>query len=493
MMPTSAPPPVSRRELVVVALRHKFKAIFVFCSIVALGAGLLFLWPRSYESEAKLFIRLGRSSVALDPTATVGQVIAINESREREINSVLEVLKSRELCERVVEQLGEEELLDAPPTTSPLVNDWLQRARRAVLGSGDDRPEMRRELAVLALKGSIQATVAKDSNVIRMVCEARSPELAQRILQSYIAAYDEHHLKLHDTSGSFDFFAREAERAKTELTAATTSLQDAKSAAGVTSVEGQRRIYEDQFLGLERDVVETESHLAAAKSKIEAMLRTRPDLQSQTDFSQATAMSETAVDNMRAELFKLEIEERRLLAQFGEGQPKLEALKEQVAQTKLILAAQELLAERSKVVEAEARLERTRGLIEESRQRLVALNEQEVKLRDFEQRLEIARANYQKYANNLEQARINAALADEQISDVELAQAPSLGLKHVAPRRAVGLLVVLACAAMLSFAAVFASEYFDDRVRKVAEIEQLVQAPVILNVPRSRRERQVAI
>ncbi|MCA9226323.1 MAG: hypothetical protein KDA47_11955, partial [Planctomycetales bacterium] len=327
----------------------------------------------------------------------------------------------------------------------------------------------------------------------RMVCEARSPELAQRILQSYVAAYDEHHLKLHDTSGSFDFFAREAERAKTELTAATTSLQDAKSAAGVTSVEGQRRIYEDQFLGLERDVVETESHLAAAKSKVEAMLRTQPDLQSQTDFSQATAMSETAVDNMRAELFKLEIEERRLLAQFGEGQPKLEALKEQVAQTKLILAAQELLAERSKVVEAEARLERTRGLIEESRQRLVALNEQEVKLRDFEQRLEIARANYQKYANNLEQARINAALADEQISDVELAQAPSLGLKHVAPRRAVGLLVVLACAAMLSFAAVFASEYFDDRVRNVAEIEQLVQAPVILNVPRSRRERQVAI
>ena len=36
--------------------------------------------PKTYTSEAKLFVRVGRESVSLDPTATTGQVITLQEA-----------------------------------------------------------------------------------------------------------------------------------------------------------------------------------------------------------------------------------------------------------------------------------------------------------------------------------------------------------------------------------------------------------------------------
>ena len=87
--------PYAQSDLVFVLLRHKKKVLVFFCLTMGIVVGFLWLAPRKYQSEAKLFVRLGRESVTLDPTATTGQTVAVNESRTSEINSVLEILKSR--------------------------------------------------------------------------------------------------------------------------------------------------------------------------------------------------------------------------------------------------------------------------------------------------------------------------------------------------------------------------------------------------------------
>ena len=75
--------------------------------ILITGAGIATLvCPRTYQSEARIYVRLGRETVHLDPTATTGQTVQLADSREREIFSVLELLRSRALFEKVVDQLG---------------------------------------------------------------------------------------------------------------------------------------------------------------------------------------------------------------------------------------------------------------------------------------------------------------------------------------------------------------------------------------------------
>src|SRR5258708_17214696 len=97
----------------------------VFGAVLFLVVVFILLSSRAYRSTAKLFVRLGRENVTLDPTATFGQtpVVAVPPTRENEINSVVEILRTRALLEEVVDRvgpaaiLGEGDLL--PPRKQP--------------------------------------------------------------------------------------------------------------------------------------------------------------------------------------------------------------------------------------------------------------------------------------------------------------------------------------------------------------------------------------
>ena len=57
---------------------------------------------------------MGRETAALDPTASTGQVVTVQNPREREVNSVQEILASRAIVEAAVDELGVDAVLPAP-------------------------------------------------------------------------------------------------------------------------------------------------------------------------------------------------------------------------------------------------------------------------------------------------------------------------------------------------------------------------------------------
>ena len=63
--------------------------------------------PRVYQSEARLMLRVGRESVRLDPTAgDAGDAMSLHRTREHEIQSAIGVMHSREILDRVVDDVG---------------------------------------------------------------------------------------------------------------------------------------------------------------------------------------------------------------------------------------------------------------------------------------------------------------------------------------------------------------------------------------------------
>ena len=86
--------------------RFKGRMIGFAVTVILLAVVGLLICPRAYESEAKLLLRVGRESVSLDPTATsTGQVIGLDRPLESEINSVIEVIKSRTILEKVLRSM----------------------------------------------------------------------------------------------------------------------------------------------------------------------------------------------------------------------------------------------------------------------------------------------------------------------------------------------------------------------------------------------------
>src|SRR5262245_35907444 len=110
---------VTPRDAARILFRHWRKIALTFCGVIAVMLLVIALYPRTYISEAKLMIRIGRESVGLDPTATTGETIMLQKTQEDEINSALAILTSREVLERVVDQVGANRILkDAPAQTA---------------------------------------------------------------------------------------------------------------------------------------------------------------------------------------------------------------------------------------------------------------------------------------------------------------------------------------------------------------------------------------
>jgi len=217
---TEGPPPsgVTSRDIAGVLFRRKgTSGMFLVAAGVA-AAAYAFLAPPVFRSEARLLVRVGRESVALDPTATTGRIISVARSRMNEINSELEILGSRGLAGGVVDAIGPGRIL----------RTRSRRGRGAVAASARAR-----EKAVETVLASLDISVVKDSNVIAASFEAPDPELARVVLDKFIARYLDHHISVHRTAGSHSFFVAETEKLRARLERVETALLDIMNESGI--------------------------------------------------------------------------------------------------------------------------------------------------------------------------------------------------------------------------------------------------------------------
>ena len=226
-------------------LRQKTKAVFCCAAITAAVAVATFLWPKSYRSEGKLLVRLGRENATLDATATLGQesVVAVPVSRDSEINSVVEILQSRSLMEKVVDAVGVGRLVDG---VSPAD----------------------RERAVRLLTDGVRVAAAHKSNVVQVVFEGRSPELCQAVVGRLLTIYIDEHARLNRPQGSHEFFAEQAERLQRDLIAKEAALRDLKAATGLLSPDSQRQALVSRLDHMQDELLQADTAAAASEAKM---------------------------------------------------------------------------------------------------------------------------------------------------------------------------------------------------------------------------------
>ncbi len=186
---------LTRRDVARVLFRHSRLIIFVFFTVAALTLLLIAIYPRSYSSEAKLFIRVGRESVSLDPTATTGETILMQKTQVDEVNSALDILAGRAILQGVVHRIGAARILaDASATASddttppgPRILTAIRSARAAVgewaqrLGLSD--PGTENDRAIRSLESRVKVWAPKESTVITVTSTAASPALRTILLR----------------------------------------------------------------------------------------------------------------------------------------------------------------------------------------------------------------------------------------------------------------------------------------------------------------------
>ena len=188
--------------------RHKGKILLTFLAGIVGTVAYLSLAERTFRSEAKLLVRIGRESITLDPTATTGQFVAMAESRESDMHAVEELLASRSSAEKIVDQFGPEVILEKRPGQKSLSERlaWLNAYNLNPL-----RVYSLRDKAIKAVQKNLGVSAGKKSNVLSVSYKSSDPQLAHDVLEALLAAAREEHIQVHRTTGSQAFFESQRE------------------------------------------------------------------------------------------------------------------------------------------------------------------------------------------------------------------------------------------------------------------------------------------
>jgi len=438
--------------------RHRWLVAFAWVVVFVGGVTWVMSMPNVFRSEGKLLVRLGRENVAPDPTAQVGvgPITILPQARETEMNSVVEALKCQALVEQVVDAV-------TPPAVWESEKTWRER--------WSPPPEDLRPWAIGKLGPMINVAALRKSNLISVVCDASDPRLAKLAAEKFIQSSLAENRNLYRNPGARTFFSQQAELIGRELHTKEDELVRIKNEAGVGAIDEQRRLLLDRISGWERDLRKVEADAEAVQAEIATLQSQQKRLPERVRVEETVGHPNLAADNMREQLYALQVREGELSSKLTDEHFLLKQVREQLVAARKVYENEEAnrvqtreginrafeqaslttLTRQAELESFRARLQVLRPRLDEARQELSRMNQAEVQIARLQREVEQLRINHAKYAQSLEQSRIDDALQEERISNIGVLQQPTTPISPIKPNRPMLLAMVFIVA---SFAAV---------------------------------------
>ncbi len=498
-------------------LSHKAKCFIVFASVAAMVVGLFLIWPKKYGSEGKLYVQVGRNETNISPTSqSVG--ISIQDTRETEIKSVEELIRSRVVLEAVVQQIGPDEFLKSP------LDGLLPSIKFPSLGGssegqfGDDKLDAKEyqrlkkiEAAVKQLEDSVVIFNQKKTSVISVYVNASSPRLAQRTVNEIFNEVRRIHSKVHAVPGSSAFFREKVEESAEILENAMAKQEKFRGEREMLSVEAARGSLQNIISSLEKDIVDTSVEVSQLEKKI---LRLNTELKRTPEriMVETTGVERKSGDDAQVAFFSLQDERTRLLGIYQPTHPEVVKIDDRIRKMKSKLDAMdddrtqktfqinnvheelkvELVRAEATSAGAKARLASIESRLQESHKKLLVLNHDEIVGDRLQRLINTTRADWEMYVTKGREAEANQSLDKSNLSTLVVAQEPSFILKHASPKGS----LFLPVGVMLGLLAGLATALFCERNHlsgslNETEVEGILEMPILVTLPRVYSSRNM--
>ena len=509
--------------------RHKIRSVLTFLVVLIVAVAASFLVPKAFHSESKLLVRLGKENATLDPTVTMSQdtVVAVPASRDNELNSVAEVLKSRNIAEKVVDVLGAEFILAKAPklggSESSSEQTKLQQvvdrfasvlARgKALLKQLDGSPTIgSRDLAISELLSQYTVTPGRRSDVLQIDCKGPTPQWAQKVLTTLVDVYVDEYIQLNRPNRHLDFFTAQADRTKRELLVKQEELRDLKTMTEMVAVPEQRVTLSGRVNRLQEDFLQWDTACKAAQSRIDALQKELAELPAEEIETATSGIGNEGSDLMRSQLYQLEVKKEEAAAKYTSDHPALKAIDDQLRTSRALASSQD--ATRTHVVKGRNRLyqETQLALLQEqpimasaiakreaAREQLVALhadlkkfNEYDLQIAGLEREVELRQTAYRKYASGMEQTKIDQALITQRISNIGIAEPATFEPEAVFPRKSYFMAAGVLAGILASVVVALWADARDHSLRSPEDVERRLGLEVLGTIPRFSSRHSVA-
>ena len=490
---------VTPRDVVMPLFRRWRLAATVFLGIFA-GAVLGgLLTPRKYEAEMKILVNHSRVDAAVTPDAEAPPTAALPEVSEEDLNSEVELLKSRDLLAQVVLVCGLE-------SQSGTRFEQLGHHIRLIFGVAEPTQAVRVARSVQNLQDRLVVDPLKKTALIRVAYDAHDPQQAAYVLQTLARLYEEKHAAVHRSPGTFSFFDQEADRYRTELAVAEARLTSFDTKEGVVAPAEQEQLVLQQLSQFEADLHADEASAYAARARSLALESRSSAIPERQTTQMRKVDNAQLLADLESTLLSLELKDREMLMKYAPSYPPVKEVEEQIADARRAIATAQqspveetttdrvpakdwLMTELAKADADRAQFEgqaaATARVVRRYQDAAQQLDQKGAIQEDLARDVKTAEDNYLLYVHKREEARISDALDRKRIVNVSIAEAatvPAFPVNHLGWALVGGLFV----AGISSIGTAYAADRLDPCFRNPEELRRYLDVKVLASIPDGR-------
>ena len=452
---------VDLRDIVKMLKRRRILIINLMLGSVFIALLIGFLVPPTYEAETTLRVKQskGLANSLLDEIP-----ISSPLNTKQLMLTYAETLKSRTVVQSVIDQTqtGKAEI--------PKYEDMVKR---------------------------ITTQPVKDTELLKIKVEAKSPEEAQLLANTLVATFYDRLLNLvrSEQANVRDFIAQRVQESKIELEKAETALEQYKRQQKITAPADDAKAIIDRQAYVKRLAAENAVNSAMAQAKFSTAQQ-----QLATEKPGFVADS-PLIQQSKIRLADLEVELVGLSQSYGDSHPRVLALKASINDAKKKLnteVAQVIQAEAPSMnpihqgllqsrIQAEAEMAATAAqreainrVMSQADQELVNLPAKEQGITRLTRDAMVAQEIYVTLAKRYEEARISEVMQPTDVQVIDVAIAPE---RPVAPKKTLNVLVALIIGSLFGVGIAIYLEYVNRTINTVKEAKQFLGLPVLGVIP----------
>jgi len=492
-------PRTSLRDFLRILFKRKTQILIFFCVTFFTVAVGTFLTKPTYQAVAQILVKLGRENIYLPTSGSASPVINFN--REEQINSEIEILKSRSLAMEVLNELG-------PKTVYEDLADGPSGILASILPSkGSTRTPA--EKALLTMQKALDVQGIKKSNVIEVSFKHTDPQTAAAVVNKLSNLFLGRHLDVYKTPQSFEFFQQQSEFLKTKLNEAEVRLQALKEQYDVTALDEQQSILLQQTAQLRNGLNQTLSQVVEVENRTQEIEQQLAQIPRNIPQGEEIDHNPYLISTLEARLVELQLKEKELLAKYTEESRLVKNVRDEIEIVHRKLAdnqqkrygrtstgvnptyqqlQQELLRSQADFKALMAKSQAQRAQLSDYKKELDQLNRVETTYTQLQQQVDVDRQNYRLYLTKFEESRISDAMDTEKIASVSLIEPAQIPLKPVSPKKMLNLVLGLFLGALGGLGLAFFLEYLDDSLGEIDEVEEQLQLPVLGVLPELQKK-----
>lgn len=369
----------------------------------------------------------------------------------------------------------------------------------AELGLRDDKGEL---LPAKALREHISISSTADTGLMRITVQYPDPVLPRDIANKVVEVFTRENQRINnaDLNSAIDFVNRQLATVQEELTKLEGELLQYKEESGLIMPSEYGATLLRRLTELESRKAEAELALREARIVLNES-RKYLAAEEESIVSSQTISRNPIVSANKERLIGLEIELAGLMGIYTEKHPRVQEVKEKIAEVEKVLAdnVEEIISSRTEtlnpiyralkeriiqlettVISTEARISALVEGIREQEEKLKELPARELDLVRLERETRIAENIYLILMERREELQIQEAM---QTSDLVVIDPAIVNEVPVKPRKFFNMAIAVILAGMLAVFIIFLQEYLDTTVKEEKDIGRLTGLTVLGIIP----------